>query len=171
MAIFDFFKLEKIENEDMSKLKTELEAMQKKQEEEKEKLQKELLAEKERFAKLLEDEKSKYAEIEKTSQEMRQSFESEKLATKKEMAVITKLSQEGANPKLINLFKKEIKLDEVEFSENGELANWDKVTEPIKSQYSEFFTGAETVGVDKVTPPENKKIEKDPFLDGFESEL
>lgn len=169
MAILDYFKKDSLESEDMQKLKEELELMQKNQEEEKTKWEKLQQEEREKYENALNEQKNKYAEIEKTTHEMREQFENEKLLNRKELAVINKLAEDGANPKLVNLLKKEIKFDEIEFTEDGNLANWETVTAPIKNQYSDFFTGAETKGLDPVKPLETKKEEKDPFVDGFNS--
>lgn len=164
MSILDIFKKEALDNDDLNKLKQEIEQLQKTQVAERESL----LSEQETLKSQLEQEKNRFAENEKKLAEITSSFENDKVKLQKELAVFSQLTQDGANPKLIKLLKKEIDFDSLEI-DNDVITNWDKVGEPVKTQYADFFNAPETKGIDPVKPLEKPKEEKDPFLEGFKS--
>ena len=159
MAILDFFKKEKLETEDLNELKKEIENLQKTQEKERQ----ELLNAQNELSQQLEQERNKFAENEKKLQEVQTEYTTVKDKMNKELAVVNKLVEDGANPKLINLFKKEVDFERIEF-ENDQVKNWAEVSSPLKNQYADFFGNVETKGVEPIKPLESNKKEEDEDL-------
>ena len=59
-------------------------------------------------------------------------------------------------------------IDSVELEGDGKAKEAAKLSEKVKSEWSDFIETVTKSGVKTPTPPKNEPSEKDPFLEGFD---
>jgi len=165
MSILDIFKnKETLTSEEIKNLEKEITSLQARHTAEKDSL----INNYESVKSVWEQEKTKLAAEGETLKLEKEKHQLEKLHEKKEQAIANHLTNDGVNPKLLKLFKKEIDINTVELSEDtNSITNWDSLADGVKKEFSDFFGAAEIKGVETVNPIAKKIEEKDPFLDGF----
>lgn len=87
---------------------------------------------------------------------------------KSKQSIRERLKAENLHEDAINLIIQFFPENQVKY-ENGKVTNEDELVEIIHKSSPGLFGTPETKGVDTANPPVNTTLEKDPFLEGFES--
>ncbi len=111
------------------------------------------------------------AELDLTKREYedyRASVEGERLSALRTNAISSALKEAGVNEKVLGLMLKGLKSreSEIEITEDGRVADSQKLIEPLLAEYPEFFATEDYQGVLAGNPPITTNA-LDPFMDGF----
>ena len=99
--------------------------------------------------------KEKYDAEHQAFEEYKQEIEAEKLNAKKTDAYKELLKKANVSDKRFDAIVKVTSMDDIEFDENGEVKDSDKLIENIKENWSEFIVKNAEEGVQTPTPPNN----------------
>jgi predicted RNase H-like nuclease (RuvC/YqgF family) len=92
-----------------------------------------------------------------------EALKNESINKEKGEAIIAKLLADGANPKFAKIVAKAFDLQAIEL-DNGEIQNWDKISESVKTEYKDVFTVADPQGgVEVSTPPNSTNTTVNPW--------
>lgn len=113
-----------------------------------------------------EDFKEKYNSLKSEFETYKTEQDNKSKAAKREKAYRELLKDAGVSEKRIDAVIKVSDLNNLEFDEEGNLKDSDKLTESIKSEWSDFIVSKGVKGVDTATPPKNigGKMTKDEIM-------
>lgn len=106
--------------------------------------------------------KRKYDDEHKAFEEYKAEVEAGKAATAKKSAYRKLLEAVGIDPKRIDSVLRVSDMDAVEVGEDGAIVDADKITEQIKSDWSDFVVSTGTVGQNVDTPPARQQGKPEP---------
>lgn len=110
--------------------------------------------------------KGKYETLEKEFNDFKNNIELEKTTNIKTSLLEKKLKGEGVNDKLVKLLMKEFDLNNLEV-ENDDFKGWADIVQPVRENYSDFFSKVEESGATPIMPPTLGSGGVDPFIAGF----
>lgn len=99
--------------------------------------------------------KVKYEAIKEELEDYKKTVESEKVTAKKSEAYKKLLKDAGVSDKRIAAVLKVSDIDKIEFDKEGNVKDADKLTEAIKTEWSDFIPTSTVVGASVATPPAN----------------
>lgn len=131
-------------------------------------VEKELNDLKESIAKNDEDAyKSKYEDMLKEFNAYKEEVENAKVTASKTDAYRKLLEDAGVSTKRIDSVLRITDLEKLELTDDGKLKDSDKLTESIKTEWSDFIVATETKGANTSTPPTNSGAGSTMTLDDF----
>lgn len=99
--------------------------------------------------------KVKYEALKEDFEEYKNGIEAKETASKKEAAYRKLLKDAGVSEKRVAAILKVTDLDKVELDSDGNAKEADKLTEAIKTEWSDFIQTTSTKGAQVATPPAN----------------
>lgn len=99
--------------------------------------------------------KVKYEAIKEDFEEFKKGIEEQKLSAKKEEAYKQILKDAGVSEKRISSILKVSDIGSLEFDDEGNVKDLDKLTESIKAEWSDFIQTPKTEGANVANPPSN----------------
>lgn len=112
--------------------------------------------------------KADYDKLKAEFDEYKNDIQAKESHAAKEKAFREILKEAGVSEKRIDAIVKVSDIDSVELADDGKAKEAAKLTEKVKSEWSDFIETVKTSGVKTPTPPQNNPSEKDPFLEGFD---
>lgn len=99
--------------------------------------------------------KVKYDALKEDFEEYKKGVTAKETKSKKESAYTKLLKAAGVSEKRISAILKVTNFDDIELDENGDAKEADKLTESIKSEWSDFISTTSTQGANVANPPAN----------------
>lgn len=99
--------------------------------------------------------KVKYEALKEDFEEYKKGVTAKETKSKKESAYTKLLKAAGVSEKRISAILKVTNFDDIELDENGDAKEADKLTESIKSEWSDFISTTSTQGANVANPPAN----------------
>lgn len=99
--------------------------------------------------------KVKYDALKEDFEEYKKGVTAKETKSKKESAYTKLLKAAGISEKRISAILKVTNFDDIELDENGDAKEADKLTESIKSEWSDFISTTSTQGANVANPPAN----------------
>jgi len=99
--------------------------------------------------------KVKYEALKEDFEEFKKGVKAKEITAKKEAAYSKLLKDAGVSEKRIAAILKVSDLDSIELDDEGKAKDADKLTEAIKSEWSDFIQTEQTKGADVAHPPMN----------------
>ena len=133
-------------------------------------VQKQLEAEKKKATKEGEETVSKadYDKLKAEFDEYKNDIQAKESHAAKEKAFREILKEAGVSEKRIDAIVKVSDIDSVELADDGKAKEAAKLTEKVKSEWSDFIETVTKSGVKTPTPPQNNHSEKHTFLEGID---
>lgn len=111
--------------------------------------------------------KSDYDTLKKEYDDYKTEILNQQTHDAKEKAYRKLLTDTGISEKRLDAIVKVSKIDDIELTEEGKVKNAEKLSENIKTEWSDFIVTQKTKGAATADPPDGDNSEKDPFLEGF----
>jgi hypothetical protein len=99
--------------------------------------------------------KVKYDALKEDFEEYKKGVTAKETKSKKESAYTKLLKAAGVSEKRISAILKVTNFDDIDLGENGDAKEADKLTESIKSEWSDFISTTSTQGANVANPPAN----------------
>jgi hypothetical protein len=99
--------------------------------------------------------KVKYDALKEDFEEYKKGVTAKETKSKKESAYTKLLKAAGVSEKRISAILKVTNFDDIDLDENGDAKEADKLTESIKSEWSDFISTTSTQGANVANPPAN----------------
>ena len=112
--------------------------------------------------------KADYDKLKAEFDEYKNDIQAKESHAAKEKAFREILKEAGVSEKRIDAIVRVSDIDSVELADDGKAKEAAKLTEKVKSEWSDFIETVKTSCVKTPTPPQNNPSEKDPFLEGFD---